>query len=419
MPSVSNVSIKSRLNDLKQPALSATQFQALPLVVHLVYRLDFGGLETVLVECVNRIAANRYRHAIVCLTDYTDFSEKITQPDVPIFCLHKPAGLALGVHVSLWRLLRRLQPTIIHTYNLAAIEYTLAATLSGVPIRVHAEHGRDLSDPEGKNRKHNLLRRFLIPLIDCFVPVSRDLKQWLTLVIGVPDSKNLLINNGVDTTLFRAERLIPRNDFSVRKVVKPFVIGTVGRIQDVKNHHGLILAFVHLLTILPAQRNRLRLHIVGDGPLMPQLKAQVEALGIAKYVWLPGARADIADIMREFSVFVLPSFAEGTPVTLLEAMASSLPVVASNVGGIPDVIGKDVGVLVNPTEHKAIAIVLARYCTHPELVSSHGAAGRRMVEQHYSITSMIADYTRLYDLLCANKTNKPSLLRKKNASCVE
>ncbi|HTD05568.1 TIGR03088 family PEP-CTERM/XrtA system glycosyltransferase [Undibacterium sp.] len=368
----------------------------LPLVVHLVYRLDFGGLETVLAECVNRMPADKYRHAIVCLTDYTAFSQKITKPDVPIYALHKPAGLGLGTHLKLWKLLRKLAPTILHTYNLAAIEYAFTAAMAGVPVRIHAEHGRDLGDPQGKNPKHNMLRRLLIPFIDCYVPVSRDLKQWLKDVIRVPDAKNLLINNGVDTGHFHPA--------PAEADTRQFVVGTVGRIQDIKNHKGLVIAFQRLLQLMPEHKDRLRLQIVGDGPLMQQLKEQVAAAGLNGQVWLPGARSDIADLMRAFSVFVLPSFAEGTPVTLLEAMSCGLPVIASAVGGIPDVVSdRHTGVLVAATDHEAIAAQLAAYCREPALMAEHGMAGRSLVEQNYSIAAMLLNYTKLYDTLCRAK----------------
>lgn len=388
----------------------------LPLVVHLVYRLDFGGLETVLAECVNRIPATKYRHAIVCLTDYTEFADKITQSGVPIFALHKAPGLGLSTHAAFWKLMRQLRPTILHTYNLSAIEYVFTATLAGVPVRIHAEHGRDLSDPEGKNRKHNLLRRLLIPFIDCFVPVSRDLRQWLTDAIGVPEAKNLLINNGVDTDQFRAQLATAA---ATATAPAEFVVGTVGRIQDVKNQKGLVAAFVRLLALLPHERERLRLHIIGDGPLLPQIRAQVDAAGIADRVWLAGSRTDIAELMRGFSVFALPSFAEGTPVTLLEAMASSLPVVASRVGGIPDVVTEESGVLTDATDIEAIATALLQYCRQPALAARHGATGRRTIEQHHSIAAMLTDYTRLYDTLCAAKAVAPPTARKKTPSCAE
>lgn len=376
-----------------------------PLVAHLIYRLDFGGLETLLAECVNRMPADKYRHAIVCLTDYTEFSKKITKPGVEIYALHKAPGLGLGTHVAIWKLLRKLQPTILHTYNLSAIEYTVAATLAGVPIRVHAEHGREATDPEGKNWKHNLLRRMLIPFVDVFVPVSGDLQRWLKTAIAVPDKKNLLVNNGVDTAGFE-----PKNGGSAQIQAHPFsadcfVIGTVGRVQDVKNHRALIDAFIHLLTLLPSEKARLRLAIVGDGPLLPAIREQIAAAGIADLVWLPGARNDIAEIMRSFSVFALPSIAEGTPVTILEAMSTGLPVVATRVGGIPEVVlDKLTGALVPPADPKALATALAMYVKQPALAAQHGAAGRERIEQIYSITAMLAAYTQLYDSLCATKT---------------
>ena len=386
----------------------AVPSKSLPLVVHLVYRLDFGGLETVLAECVNGMPAERYRHAIVCLTDYTAFSKKITQPGVQIHALHKPPGPALGTHVKLWKLLRTLRPTILHTYNLAAIEYAFTAAMAGVPIRIHAEHGRDLSDPEGKNRKHNLLRRLLIPFIDCFVPVSRDLKLWLGTVIGVPDTKNRLINNGVDTARFQ-----PRDKSANPPAAdtRLFIVGTVGRIQDIKNHQGLVRAFARLRELLPTRAASLRLQIIGDGPLMDTLQAQVAASGFSDQVWLAGSRTDIAALMQKFSVFVLPSFAEGTPVTLLEAMAIGLPVVASAVGGIPDVVadGRS-GTLAVATDIDAIANAMATYCRQPELADAHGTAGRQIVEIQYSMAAMLSHYTALYDTLCQAKLQHQSTL---------
>ena len=377
----------------------------LPLVVHLIYRLDFGGLETLLAECINRMPAEKYRHAIVCLTDYSDFSKKITRSDVEIFALHKPPGLGLATHFSLWTLFRRIRPTILHTYNISALEYVAIAALAGVPIRVHAEHGRDASDPEGTNRKYNFLRRLLRPFVDRFIPVSADLRRWFRDTIGVSDTKNLLINNGVDIQQFAlAKGRQPK--MHVRHFAENcFVIGTVGRIQDVKNHTGLIDAFIRLLAIFPEQKERLKLAIIGDGPLLPALKAKVNDAGIADSVWLPGARNDIANIMQTFSVFAMTSIAEGTPVVLLEAMASGLPVIATRVGGMPEVIIENVtGKLVPVNDPEEFAAAIAEYVRTPELVAQHGVAGRQRIENTYSIDAMLDAYTGLYDSLCAAKT---------------
>jgi sugar transferase (PEP-CTERM/EpsH1 system associated) len=381
-----------------------------PLVVHLIYRLDIGGLETLLVDTINRMPAREYRHAVVCLTDYTDFARRITRPGVELFALHKRPGLGLGSHLALFKLLRRLRPAILHTYNLGTIEYAAVALLAGVPVRVHAEHGRDASDPHGSNRKHNLLRRLLVPVIDRYVPVSRDLERWLREVVGIPDARNRLIDNGVDTERFRAQPL-PADPAEAWQQPGAFVIGTVGRLQDVKHHAGMVDAFIRLRALLPEQRDRLKLAIVGDGPLREQLERQVAAAGIGDAVFLAGARADVAPVMRSFSLFALSSIAEGTPVTLLEAMASELPVVATAVGGIPELVADGTtGTLVPPNDPERMAQALAAYVRDPALVRAHGAAARLRVEQKYSMAAMLASYLALYDGLCKTKTNHQKVI---------
>ena len=375
---------------------AAPETDQAPLVVHLIYRLDFGGLETLLVDCVNRMPAPKYRHAVVCLTDYTAFAERITRPGVALYALHKQVGLGLGIHVALFKLLRQLRPAILHTYNLSALEYNFTAALAGVPVRVHAEHGRDASDPLGLNRKHNLLRRLVAPFIDRFVPVSDDLRQWLLTVVRIDPAKTILIGNGVDTATYRpGPRPAPH-----------FVIGTVGRLQDVKDQASLVQAFAILRGLLPEQRERLRLVIVGAGPRRHQLEAQVAAADLGTSVTLAGARSDIADQMRSFSLFALSSIAEGTPVTLLEAMASALPVVSTAVGGIPELVQPGVnGALVPAREPQALAQALALYVLDEGLAARHGAAGRTRIEQHYSVSAMVDAYAALYDSLLKTKLN--------------
>jgi sugar transferase (PEP-CTERM/EpsH1 system associated) len=369
------------MSDMKQTPLA-------PLVVHLIYRLDIGGLETLLVDAINRMPAHQYRHAVICLTDYTEFAQRITRPDVELYALHKPPGLELGTHKGLFKLLRKMRPDVLHTYNLGTIEYHATALLAGVPVRVHAEHGRDASDPHGVNRKHNLLRRLLTPVIDRYVPVSRDLERWLRGVVGIPQAKIELIDNGVDTERFR-----PATEASLEPWNAPdaFVIGSVGRLQDVKDQATLIEAFALLRTMLPEQRAR--------------LAQQIADAGLQDCAWLPGARSDVAPVMRSFSLFALSSIAEGTPVTMLEAMASGLPVVSTAVGGIPDLVQEGAsGTLVPPGDPQRLAEALASYVLDAGRTRLHGAAGRARIEQQYSVSAMLAHYVDLYDGLRKTKT---------------
>lgn len=372
----------------------------IPLVVHLIYRLDFGGLETLLVDCINHMPPERYRHAIVCLTGYTAFADKITRPGVALYALDKQPGLGLGIHVKLFKLLRQLRPAVLHTYNFACAEYAAPAWLAGVPVRVHAEHGRDASDPQGLNRKHNFLRRALVPFIDRYVPVSHDLHRWLTDVVRIPAAKSELIMNGVDTLRFAPKLPAAATPWAGEDV---FVIGTVGRLQDVKDQASLIEAFALLRA--GGANARARLAIVGDGPLREKLAQKARELGVSDLVWFPGARNDIPELMRSFDVFALSSIAEGTPVTLLEAMACGLPVVATKVGGIPEVVQDGVnGALVPASKPQALADALGLYAADPERVSMQGSAARSLIERHYSVAAMVGAYTALYDRLSNTKT---------------
>lgn len=385
---------------------------ARPLIVHLTYIFDFGGLETLIVELINRMPVDSYRHVIICLTRYTEFVEKITRPDIEIYALDKPPGLAPETHVKLWKLLRQLRPSVVHTYNLATLEYGATALLAGVPIRIHAEHGRDAGDPTGSNRKHNLLRRLMVPVVNTYIPVSGDLQSWLRNTVKIPDAKNLLIDNGVDT-----ERFHPAQGPRPRLPGMPdfdgcFVIGTVGRMQAVKDHGNLVDAFIALRERTPAARDKLRLVIAGHGPLHQAISDKVDAAGLRDVVWLPGARSDIPELLRSFDVFALSSIAEGTPVALLEAMASGVPIVSTRVGGVPElVLENETGLLAPARDHAALAAALDTYLTQPELRRQHGCASRKRVETHYSITSMVKAYSALYDKLCQDKLNVPKPLQ--------
>ena len=186
------------------------------LIAHVIHRLDVGGMENGLVNLINHMPSDRYRHAIICLTDATRFEDRIERNDVEVFSLHKRAGHDWGLYVRLWRLFRRLKPDVVHTRNLAALEAVLPAAWAGVPVRIHGEHGRDVEDIDGTKRKYQWLRRVLAPLVHRFIALSQDLESYLLNTVGVPNesSKVVRIINGVDVEKFRPRRLIGRRQSS-------------------------------------------------------------------------------------------------------------------------------------------------------------------------------------------------------------
>lgn len=382
-----------------------------PLVAHIIYRLAIGGLENGLVNLINSMPAERYRHAIICLTEASDFSCRIQRDDVPIFTLRKGNGQDLNVHLRLWRLLRRLRPAIVHTRNLPTLECLATATLAGIPGRVHGEHGRDVYDLDGSNFKYNLLRKAVRSCAHHYTAVSADLANWLVHTVRVQEKRVSHIYNGVDT-----QRFHPHSGFCPSLGLEGFtppgtlVIGAVGRMQAVKDQLVLVQAFLHLLDSEPAVRERVRLVMIGDGPLREEALQVLHDARVAHLAWLPGERDDIPEILRSLDLFVLPSLAEGISNTLLEAMASGLPVVATRVGGNPELVVEDkTGKLVPPANPVAMADAIGNYLANSDKRRLHGQAGRKRVEEHFSMEAMVSGYLAVYDSVLKNDHRRSSV----------
>jgi sugar transferase (PEP-CTERM/EpsH1 system associated) len=289
------------------------------------------------------------------------------------------------------RLFRAFRPDIVHTRNWTCIDAVIGARLAGVPVVIHGEHGRDASDPHGRNPFRRRVRRLLAPLVTEFVTVSRDLARWLTEDVGIPARKVTQICNGVDT-----DRFLPGDRDAARRAIGVpdglAVVGTVGRLDPVKDHTGLIRAFVEGLAHRAAV-----LVIAGDGPTRPELAALVRTLGVDDRVRLLGERDDIPLVLRALDLFVLPSVGEGISNAILEAMATGLPVVATRVGGNGELVSDGLtGRLIEPRSTAALAQAIRQYLDAPLLAKMHGRAARGRAERDFSLERMLAGYSDLY-----------------------
>ena len=381
-----------------------------PLIVHLVYRFDTGGLENGVVNLINHLPGHAYRHAVVALTEVVPgFAQRIGREDVEFISLHKPPGHGAQAYPRLFRLFREMRPAIVHTRNLAALECQVPAALAGVPVRIHGEHGRDVGDLDGTRARYQWMRRAYRPFVHHYVALSRDLAGYLERKVGVPQRRIAQIHNGVDI-----ERFHPhpggRAPIAGCPFTDPalFMVGTVGRMQTVKAQTALARAFVRALVLQPSLRERLRLVMVGDGPLRAEAQSLLDAAGVGRLAWLPGARADVPDVMRGLDCFVLPSLAEGISNTILEAMASGLPVLATEVGGNAElVVAGQTGEVVPAANIEALAASLIRMATDPDRAAAMGRAGREVATRRFSLPSMVAAYQGLYDRLLAERTTRP------------
>ena len=370
-----------------------------PLIAHVVYRLDIGGLENGVVNLINRLPANAWRHAVVALTEVTDFRRRIERTDVEFVSLHKPAGHGLQLLPRLVSEFRRLRPAIVHTRNLAALEASLPAWLAGVPARVHGEHGWDVSDLRGASRKHRLIRRAYRPFVSHYIALSRHLADYLHQQVGVPVSRVSQIYNGVDVARFHPAAA-PERPEGCPFGPETFLVGTVGRLEVVKDQALLAEAFATAVHSSPTARARLRLAIVGEGSQRARIESVLREAGVLDLAWLPGARHDVPAILRGLDAFVLPSLAEGISNTILEAMASGLPVAATAVGGNVELVEEGVtGRLVPAAAPVALSAVLLDWLADPARARALGRAGRAVAEARFGLDRMAADYQNVYQSL--------------------
>ncbi len=367
-----------------------------PLIAHIIYRLDFGGLENGVVNLLNNLPQEKYRHIVIALTQVTDFKNRITNPNVEYIALNKQPGKDFKIYIKLFRLLKKLRPQIVHTRNLPALDSAAPAWLAGVPKIIHSEHGRDTIDIDGSNKKYQLLRRLLSPFIDRFAALSKDLENWLVTEVGIKASKVVRICNGVDTQKFAS-----LDETEVDGYPKAFagkvIIGTVGRMEEVKDTLLLVKAFIRLMEKQPKCRDSVRLVLIGTGSLYCAAEAMLKENDIEGMVWMPGARNDIPAILNKLDIFVLPSLAEGISNTILESMSSGVPVIATDVGGNSELVADgETGFLVPASDSEKMADAIFKYLQDDELRLKHGKNAKQRVEENFSFAAMVEKYDVMY-----------------------
>lgn len=349
-------------------------------IAHIALNTAVGGLERLLVEfarCANR---ERFDLSFVSLAARGPIANEIEALGWPVQAYGKRDGLRPGLILRLARYLRQARPDVVHTHNSAALFYgVIAAKLARVPNLVHTRHGRSFA----RSGRQTLALKLLARRVDHFVSVSADSHQ-LSLSQGVSQAGACTILNGVDLTRF-----------SYTQPQSPGAAVVVARLCPEKDLGSLLQAIKLLSRMLPGPRPLLQ--IVGDGPERGPLEQFTRELGLATAVTFVGERHDIPEQLASASMFVLSSLTEGVSLTLLEAMARGLPVIATRVGGNPEVVVHGTtGLLVPPSDPSALAEAMLRLHRQPDLAREMGLQGRMRVEQMYSIVNMVEAYERLY-----------------------
>lgn len=365
-------------------------------VLQLIDGLNIGGAEILLRDLSVGLAQRGFRVSIGYSTP-GPLAQDLKHLGLPVTRLPRLMRIDPILFFGMMRLMRKNTPQIVHTHLFKSdFHGRLAARIAGVPVVVSTLHS---IDRWAQKRPLGNLYGWTSRFADRIIAVSEDVKKFHIANTAVGESKFVTIENGVDVQRFANQRAAGQN---VRKEFEldgsAPVFGIVGRLTPPKDHKVFLRAAALILQSLPLAR----FLIVGDGPLRSELESYVRELRIQSSVIFTGMRRDIPAMLAALDVLVISSLWEGIPVTLLEGMASMLPVVGTRVGSIPDVVTEETAILVPPSEPNAIAQACLKLAKDRELRLRMGKAGLKRVSAYYSIDAMIDRTTALYtDLLRA------------------
>lgn len=359
----------------------ATHGQRRLRVVHVTLGLEVGGQEKLLVEFARHADRARFDLHVIAMSGRGKLAEAIEACGWPVIALDEPPGLRPRL---VWRLanhFRRLRCDVVHTHDDKPLMYSVpAARLVGVRRVIHTQHHGKL---DILSRRQERIVAWTARGVDRFVCVSHDGARQM-IAQGVPSRRVRVLWNGIDLARFRMHGPTCGG---------PIV--TVARLSPEKDIANLLRA----MALVARTDASVRLEIAGDGPSREDLLSRVGELGLGSRVKFLGETGDVPALLARASLFVLPSQTEGISLTLLEAMGSGLPVIATRVGGNPEVVEHGVtGLLAPSRDPEALADAVLQLRREPERAAAMGAAGRARAEAFFDVGHMVARYEKLYEL---------------------
>lgn len=356
-------------------------------VCHVSLTLKTGGLERLLADLARHHDPAACQMEFIAMREVGRFADVIRAAGCRVHAF-SPAG-RLGQLKQLLQVFRDGEFDVVHTHNTYPHLYaTLAARWAKVPVVVQTRHGQRA----GHGWKSRLQYRWASKLVDRIIPVSHDAADLTVRQDGVPAEKVQTIWNGIDV-----------HDFDFRGPGAQPVAVSVARLSPEKDFPTLLQA----MKLAHAQVPELKLRLVGDGPERGKLESLTRDLGLTGCVQFFGDCRDVPEQLAQSAMFVSSSLTEGISLTLLEAMAVGLPVIATSVGGNPEiVVHGETGQLVPPRNPEKLAEALVTLSRRPDLWRQQGQAGRERVEAHFDVRRMVADYQDLYAQLVARTERK-------------
>jgi len=365
----------------------------------------FGGTEKQVVNLVTRLDRSRFNLEMGCLMKWGQYLDEIEQQQIPVTefkikSLYKPETLIQQIKFSAH--LKRQKTQIVHSYNFYANMFAIpAAKLAGVPVTIASIRDRGVYLTPAKK----LVQKYVCRLADCILVNAESIREWL-IEDGYQADKITLIRNGIDLSIYGNK---PKDVNLHREFGFPessHLVMMVSRLDPQKGVEDLLQAAAIIIRDCPQARFLIvgeRLHSdnsinrAAGVEFISKLEQQVTNLGLDAYVKFTGYRADVPELLTQATVSVLPSYSEGLSNALLESMASGIPVVATRVGGNPELVKHDkCGLLVPPRDPEALAGAISAIIQSPELARTYGACGRQRVKDHFSLQRMVQDTQELY-----------------------
>jgi len=368
-------------------------------VLHLLQGLNIGGLEKVVISLVKRVDKERYTPSLCCFDNLGPLVSSIPK-GIKVHLLQRKQGIDYWYPLKLARLLKSEGIQILHLHNSTAFFYgTIAGKIARIPAIIYTEHARD-SLPDVRIR---ITEKVLSYFIDKAVVVADYLKHNLIKYQWFNPLKITVIPNGVDEEEFKD---LPEGERVKRELgLSPDqkVIGMIARLDPIKNHWCLLRAMQRIAR----EFQNVVLLIVGDGPLKEELISMIRDYGLQGRVFLLGARDDIPRILTAIDIFVICSKSEGLPMTLIEAMASGKAIVASRIGGIPEIIKNKInGILVSSGNPEELAESISSLINKPELMEELGLVAKKTFCSRFTLQSMVQSYEDIYMKIFFRKCQK-------------
>lgn len=365
-------------------------------VVYLAHTLAVGGAEEMILNLI-RYLPEEYERAVVCIGSPGPIGQEVEKTGYPFRSLGLRPGLMRPFDLMrLQQFLHDAEPTIVHTFLLTASLYgRFAAMLARVPIVV----GTEVNIYERKRPLHRMAERWLMQRTDAVVASAESVRDFYVGQVGADPDKVVVIYNAVDWSQLHATmtREEMRAELGIPSDVP--LAGIIARLTEQKAHRVLFDAMVS-----KPELAGLHLLAVGDGELRQELKGRVEQLGLANRVHFAGARRDLGNVLGAIDMFVMPSLWEGLPLSLVLAMGAGLPVIASKVAGIPEVVRHDVsGLLVDPGDVAQLAGAMTRVLRDDTLRVLLSQEARAFVRPRFGVDGYVAATTALYDRLLKAK----------------